>query len=205
MDGFPDRSCTRPTDASIGKGKGKYYNLRIILPILSISDPYLRTIEPSLLIISLATGIADCRWRHGRRHMKVKLCARCPYKPRDLASHYDPEAAPHVCAKCDGEQGMPTNHYPREVYRRTKCATVPNIFGRAQRSAAPSVTASLVSSATTRGELPSVQRNALIASRTARRATADGYAGCKPPDNSCGENHAEISRCSDFRNTEAAQ
>src|ERR1700730_4482755 len=90
MDGSPDRSCSRPTDASIGKGKGQYYNLRIILPILSISDPYLRTIEPSLLIISLATGIADCRWRHGRRHVKVKLCARCPYKPRDLASHYDP-------------------------------------------------------------------------------------------------------------------
>src|ERR1700676_2211376 len=23
--------------------------------------------------------------------MRVKLCARCPYAPRDLAGHYDPE------------------------------------------------------------------------------------------------------------------
>ena len=50
--------------------------------------------------------------------MRVKLCARCPYAPRDLAGHYDPEAAFHACAKCDGEQGMITNHYPREARRR---------------------------------------------------------------------------------------
>ncbi len=56
--------------------------------------------------------------------MRVKLCRRCPYTPRDLADHYDPEAALHVCAKCDGEQAMLTNHYPREVHRRRKCATV---------------------------------------------------------------------------------
>ena len=48
--------------------------------------------------------------------MRVKLCRRCPYTPRDLADHYDPEAALHVCAKCDGEQAMLTNHYPREVH-----------------------------------------------------------------------------------------
>lgn len=42
--------------------------------------------------------------------MKVTLCTRCPYGPRDLADHYDPEAALHVCAKCDGEQRMLTNH-----------------------------------------------------------------------------------------------
>ena len=137
--------------------------------------------------------------------MRVKLCARCPYTPRDLAGHYDPEAALHVCAKCDGEQGMLTNHCPREAYRRRKCATVPNIFGMTQRSAAPSVTESLVSSGTTPGALPSVQGNALIASRPAGRATADGYADFKPPDNSCNENHAEIFRCSAFRIKEATQ
>jgi hypothetical protein len=137
--------------------------------------------------------------------MRVKLCARCPYTPRDLAGHYDPEAALHVCAKCDGEQGMLTNHYPREAHRRRKCATVPNVFGTTQRSVAPYVTESLVSSGTTPGELPSVQRNALIASGPARRATADGYADFKPPDNSCSENHAEITRRSEFRNKEAAQ
>jgi hypothetical protein len=141
----------------------------------------------------------------GRRHMRVKLCARCPYTPRDLADHYDPEAAFHVCARCDGEQGMTTNHYPRQTYRRRKCATVPNIFGTTQRSAAPSVTESLVLSGTTRGELPSVQRNALIASRPARRAIADGCADFEPPDQSCSENHAEITRCSEFRDKEAAQ
>jgi hypothetical protein len=117
--------------------------------------------------------------------MRVKLCARCPYAPRDLAGHYDPEAALHVCAKCDREPGMLTNHYPREAQRRRKCATVANIFGTMQRSAAPSVTESLVSSAITRGELPSVQSDALIASRSARRTTADGYVDFNPSDNSC--------------------
>jgi hypothetical protein len=136
--------------------------------------------------------------------MRVKLCARCPYTPRDLADHYDPEAALHVCAKCD-EQGMLTNHYPREAHRRRKCATVPNVFGTMQRSAAPSVTENLVSFGTTRGEPPSVQRDALIASRPARRATADGYADFKLPDDSRSKNHAEITRRSEFRNKEAAQ
>src|ERR1700676_5762671 len=96
-------------------------------------------------------------FRRGRRHMRVKPCARCPYTPQDLTGHYDPEAALHVCAKCDGEQGVLTNHYPREAYRRRKCATVRNILGMTQRSAALSVTESLVSSGTTPGELPSVQ------------------------------------------------
>jgi hypothetical protein len=89
--------------------------------------------------------------------MRVKLCARCPYTPRDLADHYDPRAVLHVCAKCDDEQGMLTNHYPRAANRRRECATVPNLFGTTQRSDARSVTESLVSSGTTAGELPSVQ------------------------------------------------
>jgi hypothetical protein len=136
--------------------------------------------------------------------MRVKLCARCPYTPQDLAGHYDPEAALHACARCDGEQAVITNHYPREAHRRRKCATVLNIFGMAQRTAAPSATESLVSSGTTPGELPPVQRSALITSRAARRATADGYADFNRPDNSCSENHRQISRRSRFRNKEAA-
>jgi hypothetical protein len=95
--------------------------------------------------------------------MRVKPCARCPYTPQDLTGHYDPEAALHVCAKCDGEQAMLTNHYPRETRRRRKWETVPNIFSNVQRSAAPSVTESSVLSATTPGERPSVQGSALIA------------------------------------------
>jgi hypothetical protein len=137
--------------------------------------------------------------------MRVKLCARCPYTPRDLAGHYDPEAVLHVCAKCDGEQGMSTNHYPRETYRRRKCATVPNIFGTTQPSGVPSVTENLVLSGTTPGELLSVQRNAPIDSRSARKPTADGYADLRPPDHSRSENNAELSRRSDFRTKEAAQ
>src|SRR6266849_8015075 len=92
--------------------------------------------------------------RRGRRHMRVKLCARCPYTPRDLAGHYDAEATLHVCAKCDSRQGGTTKHYPREAHRRQKCLTVHNIFGMAQPSAAPSVTEGLVSSGTTPGEMP---------------------------------------------------
>ncbi len=72
--------------------------------------------------------------------MRVKPCERCPYT-----------------------QAMLTNHYPRETRRRRKWATVPNIFSIAQRSAAPSVTESSASSATTPGEPPSVQSAALIA------------------------------------------
>jgi hypothetical protein len=57
---------------------------------------------------------------------------RCPLTTRDLAGHYDPEAALHVCANCDGEQGTLTNHHPPEAYRRRKCPTVRNIFGTTQ-------------------------------------------------------------------------
>jgi hypothetical protein len=135
--------------------------------------------------------------------MRVKRCARCPYAPQDLAGHYDPEAALHVCAKCDGEQATPINHYPRDAYRRRQCATIPNVFETTQRSVARSVTETLASSGTTPGERPSVQRSALIASRPARTATADGYAGFKPPDNSCSGTHAEISRRSEIRIKEA--
>jgi hypothetical protein len=136
--------------------------------------------------------------------MRVKLCARCPYTPRDLADHYDPHAVLHVCATCDGEQGMLTNHYPRAANRRQECATVPNSFGTTPRSDARSVMESLVSSGTTPGELPSVQRSAPIASRPARTAIADGYGGFKSPDDGCSENHAEITGRSGSRDKEAA-
>ena len=112
--------------------------------------------------------------------MRVKLCARCPYTPWDLTGHFDPEAALYACAKCDGEQGV--KHNPRKADRRRKCSTIPDIFGTAQRSAAQSVMESLVSSGTTPGALPSVQRSALIASRPASRTTADGYPDFTPPD-----------------------
>jgi hypothetical protein len=137
--------------------------------------------------------------------MRVKLCARCPYTPRDLAGHYDPDGALHVCAQCDGQQEASTNHYPREAHRRQKCATVPSIFVTAQPSVARSVTASLVSSVTIPGELPSVQRSAPSASRPAGKTTADGYAGFTPPDGRCNEHHAQIRRLLELGSKERAQ
>jgi len=137
--------------------------------------------------------------------MRVKLCERCPYTPRDLAGHYDPKGLLHACAKCDGQQGESNNHYPRKAYRRKKCTTVPNTFVTAQPSVARSVTEGLVSSGTIPGELPSVRRSAPIASRPAGRATAAGYADFTPPDSGCGKRNAEILRHSEFRSKEDAQ
>jgi hypothetical protein len=137
--------------------------------------------------------------------MRVKLCAQCPYTPRDLAGHYDPKGLLHACAKCDGQQGASTNHYPRKAHRRQECTTVRNIFVTAQPSVARSVTEGLVSSGTIPGELPSVQRSVPIASGLAARTTADGCAGFTPPDSGRGERHAAIARHLEFRSKEDAQ
>src|SRR6266404_2466396 len=87
----------------------------------------------------------------------------------------------HACAKYDGQEAS-TSHYPRKAQRRQQCATGPNLFLTAQPSVARSVKASLASSGTTPGELPSVQRSALPVSRHARKMIADGYLGFKPSD-----------------------
>ncbi len=143
--------------------------------------------------------------RPGKRRMRVRLCSRCPYRPRDLAGHYDPEAVLHLCAKCDGEREASINHYPRKAHRRQQCATLPNIPGTAQPSVARSATESLASSGSTPGELPFVRRSALTASRHARKATADGYAHFTLPDNGCGKTPAAIFQSSGFRSKELAQ
>jgi hypothetical protein len=119
--------------------------------------------------------------------MRVKLCSRCPYTPRDLAGHYDPEGVLHVCAKCDGEQGASTNYCPHKAHRRQQCVTAPNILGTAQPSVARSATENLASYGTTAAEPPSVQGSALTASRHARKATADGYVDFTPPDSDRGD------------------
>jgi hypothetical protein len=136
--------------------------------------------------------------------MRVKLCARCPYTPRDLASHYDSEAALHACAKCDGQQEGSTNHYPRKAHRRQRCATFLSTPRTPQPSVARSVTASSVSSGTTSGERHSVQASALAASSAGRRVTADGYAGFKQPDNGYGKTHAAVLAGSGFRSKAVA-
>jgi hypothetical protein len=136
--------------------------------------------------------------------MRVELCSRCPYAPRELADHYDPEGVVHVWAKSYGQKAS-ANRYPRRDPRRQQCATVPNILGTAQPSVARSVTESLVSSGTTAGELPSVQKNARTASRHARRVTADGYVDFKLPDNVSGETSGVFFRSSGFRSRELTQ
>jgi hypothetical protein len=87
---------------------------------------------------------------------------------------------------------MLTKHYPRKAQRRRKCSTALKIFSMAQRSGAPSVTESLVLSGTTPAELASVQRSALLASRPARRATADGYADLRRPDQALQAHEEEL-------------
>lgn len=124
--------------------------------------------------------------------MRVKLCARCPYTPRDLAGHYDPEGILHVCAKCDGQSRLSTNHYPRKAHRRQKCAAIFNISGTAQASVARSATANLASFGTTPGEPPSVQGSALTASCAARTMTVVGCVGFQLPDNGRGGRPAGI-------------
>jgi len=123
----------------------------------------------------------------GRRQMRVKLCTRCPYTPRDLAAHYDPKAELHVCAKCDGRREASPSHYPRKTHRRKKCTTVLNISGTAQPSVARSVREGLVSLDTTPVKPPSVQGNALTASGSVERVTANGYVDFRPPETDCGE------------------
>jgi hypothetical protein len=137
--------------------------------------------------------------------MRVKLCARCPYLPRDLAGHYDPKGVIHVCAKCDSQQGAGNNQHPRYAHRRQKCTTVPNTFIAAQPIVARSVTESLVSSGIIAGEPPSVRRGAPIASRPAGKATAVGYAGFTRPDSGCSERHPKVLRHSEFWSKEDAQ
>jgi hypothetical protein len=119
--------------------------------------------------------------------VRVKRCARCPYTPRDLAGHYDPEGEFHACARCDGHQEASTNQYPRKAHRRQKCAAILNISGTAQPSVARSATANLVSFGTTPGEPPSVRESALTASCAARKMTVDGCFAFQLPDNGrCG-------------------
>ena len=66
--------------------------------------------------------------------MRVKLCSRCPYTPRDLAGHYDPEGEIHVCARCDGAERASANCYPQKADRRQQCVTIREIPGMAQPS-----------------------------------------------------------------------
>jgi hypothetical protein len=114
--------------------------------------------------------------------MRVKLCSRCPYTPRDLAGNFDPGGDLHVCAKCDSEQGASTSYYPRKPHRRQQCVTALNISGMARPTVARSATEGLASYGTTAVEQLFVQRSVLIASRHVKTATVDGCVDCTPPE-----------------------
>ena len=120
--------------------------------------------------------------RRRRLHMRVKLCSRCPYRPRDLADHYDPDAALHACAKCDDEVGILNASGPGRAERRRQCSTSLEIISMTTPGVAPFATDVLALSATTPGEPPSVQKSASIASGRAGRTTAIGCADFAPPD-----------------------
>ncbi len=112
--------------------------------------------------------------------MQVKLCARCPYSPRDLADHYDINAALHLCATYDAE------YDPCETLRRPTCRTrVSNATGKTgltARHAVPSATESLALFAITAVARPSVQPDASSVSSSAGTATAAGYGDFELPE-----------------------
>jgi hypothetical protein len=128
-----------------------------------------------------------------RRSMTVIPCSQRPYTPGDLAGLYD------LRAKCDGGQRVSINYHPYKAQRRQQCVTTSNISGMVQQSVARSATEGLASYGGTPAKPRSARRNALTASRHARKVTADGYFGFTPPENGCGETPTAISRCSEFR------
>lgn len=74
--------------------------------------------------------------------MRVKLCSRCPYAPRDLADHYDPDAALYACARCDSELEVLNPSGPCEARRRRQCSTGLDITSTITPSVAPFATES---------------------------------------------------------------
>jgi hypothetical protein len=49
--------------------------------------------------------------------MRVKLCARCPHVPQDMAGYYDLCATLHLCTRCDDAAAIPAIYQRREVQR----------------------------------------------------------------------------------------
>jgi len=119
--------------------------------------------------------------------MRVKLCARCPYTPRDLAHHYDPEAALYACLKCDHEQ----DHC--EIRWRPTCSTEIETFSAAESSVAPFAKESLASFATTAPERRSAPRNASTTSRPDGTPTHDGCGASAPREATGAVNAAWLS------------
>ena len=72
--------------------------------------------------------------------MRVKLCARCPYTPRDLADYYDANSSSHLCFRCDSKSAPAELAILVTANRESKCAPAENILNAAaQQRPAPSV------------------------------------------------------------------
>ncbi len=129
--------------------------------------------------------------------MRVKLCARCPYTPRDLAHHYDPEAALYACLKCDNQQD------PCEIDWRQTCSTQIETSSATKSSVAPFARESSALSAITAREPRSAQRNASTISRHDATTTQDGCGAFARPEGTCGGNAAWLSLARAFIDEEA--
>lgn len=119
--------------------------------------------------------------------MRVKLCAQCPYTPRDLAHHYDPDAALYACLKCDHEQDL------FEIRRRPTCSIEIETSSAAKSSVAPFASESLGSFATIAHEPRCAQRNASTTSRPDAKPTQDGCGAFARPDGTGAGNAAWLS------------
>lgn len=117
--------------------------------------------------------------------MQVKLCARCPYTPRDLADHYDSEAVLHLCATCDVKYG------PRKTLRRPTCQTTTinptGNTGPTKFHVAPFAKESSASFAIIAAARPSAQESASSVSRSAGSAIAVGYGDFELPEDGSGD------------------
>jgi hypothetical protein len=60
--------------------------------------------------------------------MRVKLCARCPYAPRDLADYYDANSGSHLCFRCDSKSAPAGLAILVTANRESKCVTAENIL-----------------------------------------------------------------------------
>ena len=76
--------------------------------------------------------------------MRVKLCARCPYTPRDLADYYDANSSSHLCFRCDSKSAPAELAILVTANQKSKCAPAENILNAAaQQRPALSVAESL--------------------------------------------------------------
>jgi hypothetical protein len=119
--------------------------------------------------------------------MRVKLCGRCPYTPRDLDDHYDPDATLYVCAKCDNERHLREANWRRTCPNEISTRTTPP-------SVAPFAPEGLASFATTLLEPRFVQKSASTSSTAGGKPTAIGCGDFARPDDLVRNDHGLVLR-----------